>query len=342
MLIAHFTHFGDHGPLVPERRLLAHTRADLVHFFCLFVFLSPPTSTNTPPAVFRSLSSSFSLMSAVPCEEDYLPESDVDDDLPMDPLPSRPPSVNASASSSSLATPSSAISQPSGLPVATIARLTHDELRVNTEFMRYVNMVNFLLNNMWEKTPANRKSLIFPPFPTFLTFIIASHVTSSSGLSLHPSDSASQVSPSPAVITPSSTIPLPALRLPSRPDHYPITILWMYMDCQKDPNVHTSTGNKSRPPMRQIIRHKNGERITADEWKEIRQSVVTIKHTRLDVLSITQTLRQQNWQPRPKLQRPRASAGVNQVPGPLRRGQRLEATMPWIWVSTCFSTLTCS
>ena len=38
--------------------------------------------------------------------------------------------------------------------------------------------------------------------------------------------------------------------------------------------------------MRQIIQHENGECITADEWKEIRQSALTIKHTRLDVLSI--------------------------------------------------------
>lgn len=128
---------------------------DLVHFFFCSSSLSPPTSTNY--FFVLSLRLFFSLMPTAACEEDYLPESDDDDDLPMDPVPSRPPSLNASASSSSLATPSSAISQPSGLPVATIALLTHDELRVNAEFMRYVNMVNFLLNNTREKTPANCK-----------------------------------------------------------------------------------------------------------------------------------------------------------------------------------------
>ena len=97
---------------------------DLVHFFFCSSFLSPLTSTNY--FFVLSLCLFFSLMPTAACEEDYLPESDDDDDLPMDQVPSRPPSLNTSASSSSLATPSSTISQPSGLPVTTIALLTHD------------------------------------------------------------------------------------------------------------------------------------------------------------------------------------------------------------------------
>ncbi len=36
------------------------------------------------------------------------------------------------------------VSSPSGVPLSTIALLTHDELRQNAEFMKYVNMVTML------------------------------------------------------------------------------------------------------------------------------------------------------------------------------------------------------
>jgi hypothetical protein len=49
-----------------------------------------------------------------------------------------------SASSCAPATPS-VLSQPSGLPITAIAGLTHDELRRNEEFMKYVRIVDALL-----------------------------------------------------------------------------------------------------------------------------------------------------------------------------------------------------
>jgi hypothetical protein len=54
-----------------------------------------------------------------------------------------PPSAITSASSRYPETPSSQLSQPSGLPVEIIAGLTHDELRRNAEFMKYVALVFF-------------------------------------------------------------------------------------------------------------------------------------------------------------------------------------------------------
>jgi hypothetical protein len=58
---------------------------------------------------------------------------------------SYPSSVITSASSRPFTTPaSSLLSLPSGLPIETIARLTHDELRHNAEFMKYVGMVDSL------------------------------------------------------------------------------------------------------------------------------------------------------------------------------------------------------
>jgi hypothetical protein len=55
-----------------------------------------------------------------------------------------PPSAITSASSRYPETPSSQLSQPSGLPVEIIAGLTHDELRCNAEFMKYVALVGSL------------------------------------------------------------------------------------------------------------------------------------------------------------------------------------------------------
>jgi hypothetical protein len=65
-----------------------------------------------------------------------------------------PPSVVTSDSSWTLALSSSKISKPSGLPIDTIARLTHNELQHNPEIMKYVSLVNSLqeLLNLWEKS----------------------------------------------------------------------------------------------------------------------------------------------------------------------------------------------
>src|SRR6266702_2925440 len=69
------------------------------------------------------------------------------------------------ASSQSLAT-SSQLSQPSGLPIDTIARLTHDELKHNPEFMRCLGMVNLLqeLLNLRQKDAPICESPSFTPY----------------------------------------------------------------------------------------------------------------------------------------------------------------------------------
>jgi hypothetical protein len=58
--------------------------------------------------------------------------------------------------------PLSALSQPSGVLVATIAGLMHNELQVNLEFMKYVSLVNVLLAQ--EKPPLNCTFSLFPFF----------------------------------------------------------------------------------------------------------------------------------------------------------------------------------
>ena len=60
------------------------------------------------------------------------------------------------------------MSSPSGLAVDTIAWLTHDELCLNPEFMKYVRMVDALqeLLGLWEKT-SKRKF--------FFAFIVMAH-----------------------------------------------------------------------------------------------------------------------------------------------------------------------
>ena len=91
--------------------------------------------------------------------------SDNDPDTPPHVSPAKPtfrrPSMNASASTSSLVMPSSsAISYPSGLPNDVISHLTHDELLKNPEFVKYVNTVEVLLHReKVDKVPPNRKSL---------------------------------------------------------------------------------------------------------------------------------------------------------------------------------------
>jgi hypothetical protein len=62
------------------------------------------------------------------------------------------------------ATPSSLISQPSGLPINAIAALTHDELRHNPEFMKYVSLVSSLqeLLSLQEKKNCELPAPSFP------------------------------------------------------------------------------------------------------------------------------------------------------------------------------------
>jgi hypothetical protein len=88
------------------------------------------------------------------------PDDGVDDDL--DSVSEfRPSSTSAVLTSGSkILTADSQISVPSGLPLDTIARLTHDELCHNPKFMRHVNLVDALLLNV--QSPSTSK---FSPSP---------------------------------------------------------------------------------------------------------------------------------------------------------------------------------
>ena len=162
------------------RRLSAYARA--CSFFFVIVFfpslLLPSLPPHSSPLIFSSFPLTHSLfltlMSAVESEhEDRIDLDGSDDDL--DPPPhisaAKPafchPSMNTSASTSSLVTPSSsAISYPSGLSDDVIYRLTHNELLKNPEFVKYINTVDVLLHrDKVDKVPSNCKSshLFFKP-----------------------------------------------------------------------------------------------------------------------------------------------------------------------------------
>src|SRR5882757_7938467 len=120
--------------------------------FCSFSTHSPspshpPSSVLRPPFSFHLPSPSFSVMSTLfdDNEEPLLNFDDMDDE-DDDEFRSCAPSAafSATASTRSLGTPSSLLSQPSGLAIEVIARLTHDELTQNPEFMKYVDMVSHL------------------------------------------------------------------------------------------------------------------------------------------------------------------------------------------------------
>jgi hypothetical protein len=168
-----------------------------------------------------------------------------------------PPSAITSASSRYPETPSSQLSQPSSLPVEIIAVLTHDELRHNAEFMKYVALVGSLqeLLSLREKKPPSHPcshiivSHLHLPFffSTYAPFFSAPHTASLSS-SLRPSQSASQVSPAKRL-----SAPLPHPRSVIHPAEYPPSILWTFQDYKDDPNVGISAGNISRPPMRRVL-----------------------------------------------------------------------------------------
>ena len=132
-------------------------------------FPSLPPCSSLLLSFFLSLSLSFSCSHVCHWDEyeDCIDLDGSDDDPNAPPHVSaakptfRRPSMNASASTSSLVMPSSsAISYPSGLPDDVISHLTHDELLKNLEFMKYVNTVEVLLHReKVDKVPLNRKSL---------------------------------------------------------------------------------------------------------------------------------------------------------------------------------------
>lgn len=89
-----------------------------------------------------------------PCQDED-ERLDLDDDDDDDENASKLIGTGASSSSRAPVTPS-ALSQPSGLPVDSIAALTHDELQRNSEFMKYVRLVDILLAQ-GAKGPSNGK-----------------------------------------------------------------------------------------------------------------------------------------------------------------------------------------
>ena len=151
-----------------------------VFFFVLFVLyslsVSLPSSVLCPPFSFHLPSPSFSVMSTLfdDNEEPLLNFDDMDNE-DNEVFRSCGPSAafSATASTRSLGTPSSLLSQPSGLAVEVIARLTHDELTQNPEFMKYVDMVSHLqeLLNL-RRNPSTTANCEYPRFFFFFLSLL--------------------------------------------------------------------------------------------------------------------------------------------------------------------------
>ena len=87
--------------------------------------------------------------------------------------------------------------------------------------------------------------------------------------SVSPSESLSQI--------PSRSIPPQSLLQQNdqpaiRPFNYPPEILWLFKDCEADPDVIMSASNRSRPPLAACIRHEDGTLITTAEYNAIKAS----------------------------------------------------------------------
>ena len=237
--------------------------------------------TSIPDDTFEGLSQV--VPAWVPDEvDDY--DEDYDYTLPPAKLPPHPPSSTTSDSSRTLVLSSNKLSLPSGLPKDTIARLTHDELRLNPEFVTYVGLVKSLqdLIESREKTAvlptSHRKFHSISLHRLAHSFSTATKPLSTSS-SLCPNQSASQVSSSPLFI------PFP--RPDKRPSNLPPEILWTWDDCKKDPYVDVSPSNVSRPPMRRAIRHEDGTILTDGQWKAIQRTAMLVARTRLQPLILT-------------------------------------------------------
>jgi hypothetical protein len=189
-------------------------------------------------------------------------------------------SAVGSASTQSLATPSQ-LSQPSGLPIDSIARLTHNELCYNLEFMRNVNIIVSLqeLLSLRQKSLTSKCELSIPIPSFFLSKLFFKAATHSDCLSsLRPSESASQV------INSFPSLPLSYPRPPLRPAHYSQSVLWTWQDLKEDRNIGLSPSNPSRPRMQCVIRDEMGRMLSALEMKSIRQSAIIIACTHLEPL----------------------------------------------------------
>ncbi|KAH9159214.1 hypothetical protein EDB89DRAFT_2084379 [Lactarius sanguifluus] len=150
---------------------------------------------------------------------------------------------------------------PSGVSVETVARLTHDELLHNAEFMKQVRLVTALQELLEFRSKTTPNASVVSP--------------------LHPDCSTRQVRVN------SGDLPLPHPRPTIRPAHYPEKVLWTLADCKVDAEVNSSAGNKSQPPMLHTICRKDGTLVSDDDWKAMRQSAVLIARTHIQPLDVT-------------------------------------------------------
>ncbi|KAH9172292.1 hypothetical protein EDB89DRAFT_2069957 [Lactarius sanguifluus] len=148
---------------------------------------------------------------------------------------------------------------PSGVSIETVARLTHDELLHNAEFMKQVRLVA-ALQELLEFRSKTTPNVVSP---------------------LRPDCSTRQVRVN------SGDLPLPHPRPTIRPAHYPEKVLWTLADCKVDAEVNSSAGNKSRPPMLRAIHREDGTLVSNDDWKAMRQSAVLIARTHIQPLDVT-------------------------------------------------------
>ena len=155
-----------------------HLASSLIRFFSVcFSFPSHHSLTFSPSQHAQVFLFFFSLlflafpMSTVgnsPCQDDgdALLDMDNDNDYVSKLAGLTSGSSKDTASSWSPATPS-ALSRPSGLPLDAIAKLTHDKLQCNPEFMKHMNLVDILLTRE-TKVPSKCKSFFFYSIPTDL------------------------------------------------------------------------------------------------------------------------------------------------------------------------------
>src|SRR6266404_3245246 len=154
--------------------------------------------------------------------EDFI-NKDEEDDIVEDML--TPPPQAASLDS---------ISYPSGLPLSKIATLTHDELRNNSEFKKYVEMVAMLQELLSLRQASNPSSKFF--FISFFLHIhtfLASAVVNTSPFTIRLSNSTLQISP----CLNQPLLPLVRPRRLIRPAYYSHQLLWTWDEALGDPRV---------------------------------------------------------------------------------------------------------
>ncbi|KAH9063696.1 hypothetical protein EDB83DRAFT_2601210 [Lactarius deliciosus] len=151
---------------------------------------------------------------------------------------------------------------PSGVSVETIAKLTHDKLLHNAEFVRQVHLVASLqeLLEFQSKTTPNASIISSLPPPDCSTRRVKGD---------------------------SSDLPLLHPQPMDCPACYPQTVLWTLAHCKMDPDVNSSAGNKSQPSMQHAICHKDSSLISKEDWKAMHQSAILISHTHIETLDIT-------------------------------------------------------